>query len=87
MLKHTVLIGFLAAGLATGAAAQDVPSDVNGCFDQSLALFKEADAAKLAEDKQGKVEELLGKMETQCDGKNFAEAGKIAKEIKTIIAN
>ena len=87
MLKRIASIGLFAAAFATGAAAQDVPKDVNGCFDQSLALFKAADAAKLAEDKQSKVEELLGKMEMECDGKNFAEAANIAKEINAVIGN
>jgi hypothetical protein len=86
MLKRFALIGALAAAFASNAAA-DTPKDVNGCLDQSLALFKSAGEANLAEDKQGQVEKLLGKMEGQCDAKQFDDAGKTADEIKAVIGS
>ena len=40
---------------------------------------------KLGEEKLDKIEDLLTKMETHCDAKQFVEAMNVAKDIKSII--
>ncbi len=85
MLKQLALavaLGFT----ATAAVAQEAPTSADDCFKMSMDLFKTADAQKLADDKRGKVEEMLEKMETHCDAKQFAEAAGVAKEVKAVIA-
>ena len=86
MLKQLVIAVALGLGSATLAVAQDAPKSADDCFKMSMDLFKTADAQKLADDKRGKVEELLEKMETHCDAKQFAEAATVAKDVKAAIA-
>ena len=85
MLKQLVLAAALGLGAAGLAQAQEAPKSADDCFKMSMDLFKTADAQKLADDKRGKVEELLEKMETHCDAKQFAEAAAVAKDVKTAI--
>ena len=86
MLKQLVIAVALGLGSATLAMAQDAPKSADDCFKMSMDLFKTADAQKLADDRRGKVEELLEKMETHCDAKQFAEAATVAKDVKAAIA-
>ena len=86
MLKQLVLAAALGF-TATATFAQEAPKSADDCFKMSMDLFKTADAQKLGDDKRSKVEELLEKMETQCDAKQFAEAATIAKDVKAVIAS
>jgi hypothetical protein len=86
MLKQLVIAAALSLSTATLALAQEAPKSADDCFKMSMDLFKTADAQKLADDKRGKVEELLEKMETHCDAKQFAEAATVAKDVKAAIA-
>lgn len=85
MLKQLLFAAVLGLGSATLALAQEAPKSADDCFKMSMDLFKTADAQKLADDKRGKVEELLEKMETHCDAKQFAEAASVAKDVKAAI--
>lgn len=86
MLKQLVLAAALGLGAATLAIAQDAPKSADDCFKLSMDLFKTADAQKLPDDRKAKVEEMLEKMETHCDAKQFAEAATLAKDVKAAIA-
>ncbi len=86
MLKQLVIAAALSLSTATLALAQEAPKSADDCFKMSMDLFKTADAQKLADDRRGKVEELLEKMETHCDAKQFAEAATVAKDVKAAIA-
>ena len=55
------------------------------CLKSASDLAQSAEDRKLTEDKLDKIEELLTKMETHCDAKQFVEAMNVAKDIKTII--
>ena len=85
MLKQLVIAAALGLSTATLALAQEAPKSADDCFKMSMDLFKTADAQKLPDDKRGKVEELLEKMETHCDAKQFAEAATVAKDVKAAI--
>ena len=86
MLKQLVIAAALSLSTATLALAQDAPKSADDCFKMSMDLFKTADAQKLADDRKAKVEEMLEKLETQCDAKQFAEAAALAKDVKAAIA-
>ena len=86
MLRQLVLATALGFGTASLCLAQEPPKSADDCFKMSMDLFKTADAQKLPEDKRGKVEEMLEKMETHCDAKQFSEAATIAKDVKAVIA-
>jgi hypothetical protein len=83
MLKRFVfaaVIGFSASGVAFAD-----PTSADDCFQMSMDLFKTADAKQLAPADRGKIEELLEKMETHCDAKQFSDAQSVANSVKAII--
>jgi hypothetical protein len=71
----------LAVGLGTPALAQDADS----CLKQAFDLAQAAEGKKLPDAQLAKVEELLAKLEGQCDAKQFAEADKTAKDVQAAI--
>jgi hypothetical protein len=85
MLKRLVLAAAIGLGAGSLALAQETPKSTDDCFKMSMELFKSADAGKLADDKRAKVEELLEKIESHCDAKQFAEAAGLAKDAKAVI--
>ena len=87
MLKQLVIAAALGLGTATLALAQEAPKSADDCFKMSMDLFKSADAQKLPDGQRSKVEEMLERMETHCDAKQFAEAAGIAKDVKAAIAS
>lgn len=81
MKMHLALAAALALGFATPAAAQDADS----CLKQAFDLASAAEAKKLGDAQLAKVEELLAKLEGQCDAKDFAAADKTVAEVKGAI--
>jgi hypothetical protein len=81
MKKYVALAATLALGFATPVIAQD--SDA--CLKQAFDLAQSAESKKLADAQLAKVEELLAKMEGQCDSKQFADADKTAKDVQAAI--
>ena len=75
----------LATALALGFAAPALAQDADSCLKQAFDLAQSAEGKKLGDDKLAKVEELLAKMEGQCDAKQFADADKTAVEVKAAI--
>ncbi len=86
MLKRLVLAAVIGLGTSSMAMADDAPTSTDDCFKMSMDLFKTADAKKLPDAERGKVEEMLEKMETHCDAKQFSEAAIVAKDVKGVIA-
>ncbi len=87
MLKRLMVAAALAAGLSVGAQAQDAPKSSDDCFKNAIDLAKSAEDKKLGDDKLAKVEDLLTKMEGQCEAQKFAEAATTANDIKAAIGN
>jgi hypothetical protein len=75
----------LAAAMALGFAAPAFAQDADACLKQAFDLAQSAEAKKLGDAQLAKVEELLAKMEGQCDAKQFDEANKTAKEVQAAI--
>lgn len=67
---------------ATEATAATSPDD---CLKAASELAVDAGEKKLAEDRLDQIEDLLIKMETHCDAKQFPEAQAVAKDIKSLI--
>lgn len=74
-----------AAALAIGFAIPAAAQDADACLKQAFDLAQSAEGKKLAESQLAKVEELLAKMEGQCDAKQFADAEKSAKDVQAAI--
>ncbi len=73
---------------STGAApaeAAAAPQNPDECMQAASDLAQSAEEKKLAENKLDKIEDLLTKMETHCDAKQFVEAMGVAKDIKSMI--
>jgi hypothetical protein len=87
MLKRLMVAAALTAGLSVWAQAQDAPKTADDCFKNAIDLAKSAEDKKLGDDKLAKVEELLTKMEGQCEAQKFAEAATTAGDIKAAIGN
>lgn len=101
MIKSIVLFAVMTSLLAgtafaqatPPAAAQSAPAPATGatpenpdqCLKTASDLAQSAEDRKLGEEKLDKIEDLLTKMETHCDAKQFVEAMNVAKDIKSII--
>ena len=77
-----------AAKLAPAAApaeTAEAPSTIEACITSAADLGSVAEGKTLSEDKLERLDELFSKMETLCDGKQFAEAMAVAGDIKTML--
>lgn len=86
MKTRFALVAVALTAFAGSALAQDVPANKEDCLKQAFELAKTASTKKLAETQAGKVEELITKMESECDAGKFAEAGAMTKDINAAIA-
>lgn len=87
MIKSVLAtVAFL--GLAAGSAiAQETPAvSAEDCLKVAFDIAQAAEGKNLPNDKLDKVEEMLTKMETHCDAKQFAEAAVVATDLKTLIS-
>ena len=66
---------------ATGAA----PENPDHCLRAASDLAQSAEDHKLGEAQLDKIEDLLTKMETHCDARQFVEAMAVANDIKSLI--
>ncbi len=66
-------------------APAGAPQNPDECIQAATGLAEAAEAKKLSEDKLDKIEDLLTKMETHCDAKQFVEAMAVANDIKSLI--
>jgi hypothetical protein len=81
MKTYIAAVSALAIGFSAPAFAQDADS----CLKQAFDLAQAAEGKKLPDAQLAKVEELLAKLEGQCDAKQFAEADKTAKDVQAAI--
>jgi hypothetical protein len=87
MLKRLVLSGVIALGLSSVAWAQNAPANADECNNQGAEIAQKAEEKKLDDTKTAKVEELLGKLDEQCQGSKFTEAAATMKELSATIGN
>lgn len=87
MIKHIASAAVALALLCGPALAQsaDTPTSSDDCIKRASELAQTAESKNLADDKLDKIEELLTKMETHCEAKQFSEAMTVAKDIRTMI--
>lgn len=84
MLKRLALAAVLAAGLSSAAVAQ-APANADECNSQGADIAQKAEQAKLDDAKTAKVEELLTKLDEQCQGSKLTEAAETMKELSATI--
>jgi hypothetical protein len=62
-----------------------VPDSPETCIAAAANLGSTAESKPLAPDYADRLDALFSKMETLCDGQQYAEAMDVAKDIKTMI--
>ncbi len=70
---------------AQSAPSAGEPTSSDDCLKIAFDLAQTAEEKKLPELKLDPLEEMLTKMETQCDAKQFSEAMASAQSIKTLM--
>lgn len=86
MLKSLIAALVITGALATSSLAADAPKDSDECLKKAIALAESAEEKKLADDKLAKIEDLLTKLEGNCENNQFPEAATVSTEIEGIIA-
>jgi hypothetical protein len=86
MLKSLIAALAITGALATSSFAADAPKDSDECLKKAIDLAESAEQQKLADDKLAKIEDLLTKLEGNCENSQFAEAATVSTEIEGIIA-
>ena len=70
---------------ATTSALPETPATAEACMEAAANLSSAAEGKAFTDDKLDRLEQLFSKMETLCDGKQFAEAMVVGNDIKTIL--
>ena len=71
-----------AAAAPAGTMAASSPED---CLKAAFDIAQTAEDKKLADDQLSKIEDLLTKMESHCDAKQFNEAANVGSDLKALI--
>jgi hypothetical protein len=74
-----------AAPATPGSEPAATPASPDECIKAAFDLAQAAEDKKLPDDKIEKVDELLTKMETHCDARQFTEAMAVGRDIRTLI--
>ncbi len=70
---------------APAPSASSAPDNPDQCLKAASDLAQSAEERKLGEAQLDKIEDLLTKMESHCDAKQFTEAMAVGNDIKTLI--
>ncbi|HRN83813.1 MAG TPA: hypothetical protein PK857_03255 [Hyphomicrobium sp.] len=83
MLRPVAAFAIACALAVTPASA--APADQDACNSLAFELADKAAKTKLSEPEALKVDQLIGKLESQCGEGKLAEAGVTAKEVEAAI--
>ena len=72
------------AGTTSPAGVTDLSSPED-CLKAAFDIAQTAEDRKLADDQLSKIEDLLTKMESHCDAKQFTEAANVGSDLKALI--
>jgi hypothetical protein len=75
-----------AAAAPAAMPSDSQPTTAEQCLKAAFSLAEKAEAKKLSNEDFDKLEEMLTKMETHCDAKQYGEAHAMAQEIEQTIA-
>ena len=85
MIKSLVTATAFAV-LATSAVLAETPASAEDCLKAAFDIAQAAENKSLPNDQLDKVEEMLTKMESHCDARQFTEAAAVATDLKTLIS-
>ncbi len=86
-MLRSIAAAAVCIGLAASSAfAQaNAPANPEECLKTAFDIAQVAEGKKLPEEQLDKVEELLNRMESHCDAKQFTEAAAVATDLKSMI--
>ncbi len=85
MIKKTAVTAALFVSVLSASAIAAPPADQDACNKLSFSLAEKAVAKTPSEAQAVKIDELIGKLEGQCNESKFAEAEATAKEVEALI--
>jgi hypothetical protein len=85
MIKRFAIAAAATALVSSAALAQAPATNAEDCLKAAFDIAQAAEDKKLPNEKLDQVEELLTKMESHCDAKQFNEAAAVANDIKAMI--
>lgn len=87
MMKSLITaVAFLGLAAGTAIAQDKLAASAEDCLKVAFDIAQAAEGNNLPNDQLDKVEEMLTKMETYCDAKQFTEAAAVASDLKTLIS-
>ena len=87
MMKSVIAAVVLVTFASGVALAQEQPAaSAEDCLKVAFDIAQAAEGKNLPNDELDKVEEMLTKMETHCDAKQFNEAAAVATDLKSLIS-
>lgn len=85
MIKSLLVTIFLSVS-AISAVQAETPANPEDCLKLAFDIAQAAENKNLPNEELDKVEEMLTKMESHCDARQFTEAAAVASDLKTIIS-
>jgi hypothetical protein len=70
---------------SASAPSGGTASSPEDCLKAAFDIAQTAEDKKLADDQLSKIEDLLTKMESHCDAKQFTEAASVGSDLKALI--
>ena len=86
MIRTLIASAVFAAIAATTAVAETPANSPEDCLKAAFDIAQAAEGRNLPNEQLDKVEEMLTKMESHCDAKQYTEAAGIATDLKTLIS-
>jgi hypothetical protein len=86
MIKTLVTAVALVGFAASAAFAETPASNPEDCLKVAFDLAQTAEAKTLSNEQLDKVEDMLTRMESYCDAKQYTEAAGVATELNTLIS-
>ncbi len=74
------------AFFTTSAVLAEAPASAEDCLKLAFDIAQAAENKSLPNEELDKVEEMLMKMESYCDARQFTEAAAVASDLKTMIS-
>ncbi len=86
-MMKSLIAAVAVAVLGTGVAFAETPAaNSDDCLKVAFDLALVAESKNLSNEKLDQIEDLLTRMETHCDAKQFVEAAAVASDLKLILA-
>jgi deoxyhypusine synthase len=84
LIRYACIAALVASTTAFAEQAAP-PQSAEDCLKAAYAIAEKAEQKKLSNEQIDRIDEMLTRMETHCDAKQFSEAMVVHKDIATFI--